>query len=206
MVRLLAFAVLTLSMMPTAATAQTKSPIARKDTAKSATQDTAAQNPRGQGDVPGDTLPRYGFGFGLGATFLGGHEVKAAIVENGLVRVTQEERVRVSAWLTTQYLFDRFPIGLYTSHGPFVAAEVGSDVNVIHSLAAGYMISWKRTALTDPKHHSALNLGVGVAVTHIQKLGSGLEEDAPLPEGVESIRYKTTSSISLLVLFSFTVL
>lgn len=86
--------------------------------------------------TPPENINSLGFGIGIGSTWLHTTNVQAAEVTNGLVRVVDDEKHQRSFWLETHYLLDRFRLGPYTSHGPFLAAQFNGDNGIFDALAA----------------------------------------------------------------------
>jgi hypothetical protein len=148
---------------------------------------------------------QLGIGVGVGAMFLDDTNIKDTTIENGIVRVTSEEDVNKSVWLETHYLIDKYRFGPYTSWGPFLALQVGSENDVFDSIAFGVMVSWKRTPISDTGNKNAFNIGVGWASTKVDVLGDGIEENQSLPTGIESVRTKEIDTGGPVLMFSFSV-
>jgi len=148
---------------------------------------------------------QFGFGVGIGIARLNNKNIKSTVIENGIVRVTDEEDVSKSIWLETHYLFDKHKFGRYTSHGIFIGVQLGSEDNLFDAFSFGYMISFKRTPIGDNANKSAFNIGIGWSNTKINILGDGIIENAALPTGAESVRTKTIDTNGPILMFSFSV-
>ena len=91
--------------------------------------------------------------------------------------------------------------------GPFIALQPGSN-NIIESVGVGWMFGFKRTAVlkgTEPLPvGDSFNIGVGALLDIKQKvLGDGIRANEPLPAGETDIRYRETSQIGAVVIFSY---
>ena len=157
-------------------------------------------------------LKGLGFGVGVGAVFdVGGPDrVKSAYVDSqGIVRVQEEDSVRVGAILETHYLFG-LDNKLFVKepnrtrvfyHGPQVSALLGE--NIIDGIGVGYIIALRRV---NPESRNyalkSFNIGVGAMIQpDVQTLGDDLEENEPLPAGGQ-IRFKTSSKTGIYAMIS----
>lgn len=152
---------------------------------------------------------------------------------NGIVRVEQDSNTRANFMLESHYFFKTtsdFPVGWLLGWlpgecwqdkftfvkagqwgwGPFVAIQPGT-ANIIQAVGIGAMIGWKAPdAISIPKSEgsfragNSFNLGVGVMLDVKQRvLGDGIHANQPLPAGETEIRYRETSQIGALILFSY---
>lgn len=82
--------------------------------------------------------------------------------------------------------------------GPFIAVQPGTD-EIIEALGGGFMVGLRRQ-----KGLGSFNLGFGVVVDpSVKVLGSGIEEDKPLPTGETQIRFREKTQAGFLILASF---
>lgn len=145
----------------------------------------------------------FGLSLGAGVIIPEQKNISDAIVSNGIVRVTDEQRAIPSLWLTTHWTYrpTRF-----TGYGPFIGLGMNTDQGLFSGMALGGMVSLTHKAW-EPRgtKQSSLNIGVGYGIQKIKVLGNGITEDALLPENEESIRFKNKYSHGPVILFSFTV-
>jgi hypothetical protein len=154
-------------------------------------------------------LSGFGFGIGISLTIDTGENdrIKSAEVDaNGIIRVSEEQNKIARFVLETHYFFTpknsffKLVDGGQWGHGPFICIQPGD--NIIDAVGAGWMIGFKRKPTPSGLGPEAFNLGVGVVVDpRVQVLGDGLNENEPLPPG-DSIRYKNTSQMGIIVVFS----
>ena len=172
----------------------------------------------------------FGFGIALGAVIdVGGRDriESAKLDPNGIVRVEQDSNTRANFMLESHYFFTpdwKFPFGWFPwsiwvqdklgwveakqwGWGPFITVQPGSN-NIIESVGIGYMIGFKRTAIlkgTEPLPvGDSFNIGVGALLDIKQKvLGDGIHSNQPLPTGETELRFKETSQIGAVVIFSY---
>lgn len=173
-----------------------------------------------EADVNPAPGPLAGFGLaaGLGVISLNDPDISDVSVENGVVRVGTEEKLKNGFWLETHYTFAK---GKYVArknskgatvyrnralyHGPFLGVQVTDGTDFLKTVGLGYMMSLKRNR-DDPDDKGAFNLGLGVCNTQIQELDGGAVEGQPLPEGQESVRLKKKNVVGGMLVFSFTFL
>lgn len=146
------------------------------------------------------------FSFGLAVLNYSSPYVKQAEVLGGNVRITDTVDQRITPWLQAQYIFDGWwPGSSHIKPGIFVGVGLGSESNFLETFGIGGMISMKRTSWGDKVNTGALNIGLGVYTSKVQKLADGIEEGQPLPTGVESIRFKTESDVGIMLNLSFSI-
>lgn len=173
-------------------------------------------------------LEKFGLGVAMGAVIdVGGRDriESASLDPNGIVRIEQDSNTRANLMLEGHYFWSPdidFPIGFTTDKGekwfswtkngnwgfgPFIAIQPGSQ-NIIEAVGAGVMIGFKRTAIlsgTKPLPvGDSFNLGVGAMLDVRQKvLGDGIRVNERLPAGETAIRFRETSQIGAVILFSY---
>jgi hypothetical protein len=125
-------------------------------------------------------------------------EIVTATIENGIVRVVEKRSMRASPWLQTGYVWPGN--GNSVSWGFFVGAEVLSGNKLINAVGIGPLMQIKRSDGSNGK--KPINLGVGIHWSTMQVLGNGLSEDQKVPEGTETIRYKSITKPGVVINFS----
>ena len=154
-------------------------------------------------------LGKFGFGLGIGVTALDREEIRDAVIENGIVRITDEEDVSRAIWLETHYTWDGWAQEkwkrTHTAPGVFFAVQASDDDSLFDAVAFGGLISFKRTRLSDKSNKLAFNIGLGIANKKIQVLGDGFAANEAIPDGVEGIRYKEIDETGPVLMFSFSV-
>jgi hypothetical protein len=156
-------------------------------------------------EVP-EGLQNLGFGVGIGLSGLFTPEVNEAVVENGTVRITDEQWTRREFWFETHYLIYQsclFEINRPYGHGPFAAISVLNDQGLFNSVGLGWLVSLKRTEATDLENKSAFNVGVGVQFTGFDVLRDDLVEGEKIPAGAENNLLKRVDGLGWLIMFSF---
>jgi len=163
-------------------------------------------------------LAGFGLAAGLGVISLNDADISDVSVENRVVRVGTEEKLKNGFWLETHYTFAK---GKYVAsknaagvtafrnraffHGPFLGVQVTDGTDFLKTVGLGYMISLKRNR-DDPEDKGAFNLGLGICNTQVQELDGGAIEGQPLPEGQESVRLKKKNVVGGMLVFSFSFL
>lgn len=166
-----------------------------------------------------------GFGGGYGGVFnFGSSRVKEAELVAGTVRVKEDSDIQFGPILELHkfmwplksenlvqmgaewVLVERIPsrckgtgavrkVALI-SMGPFVPLRLGE--NVVESFGAGLAFGFRKA-----ENDTSLNLGLAIVFDpRVQVLGEGIEPNAALPAGETEIRYRTTSKVGLLAMFS----
>ena len=171
----------------------------------------------------------FGFGIALGAVIdVGGRDrIESAILDpTGRVRVEEDSNVRANFMLESHFFFTpefKFPFGFIPCEnlknvfgwvetgnwgfGPFVAIQPGSN-NIIDSVGVGGMVGFKRPKSIGGSAPlgvgDSFNIGVGALIDIKQKvLGDGVRANEPLPAGETALRFKETSQIGAVVIFSY---
>ena len=173
----------------------------------------------------------FNFGVGIGVNMLDDEHVIDASVVNDEIHISNAESNRVQLWLEGHYLFgsdftkwecangclvlnldgevEEIPSkGHYYRHrrfyhGPFFAVQVSDGDSLINGAALGYMMSFKKTDLSDSKSDRYFNVGLGVSTSKVRTLGNQKEGDAVGAN--EQISFKTESVTGILLLFSVNV-
>ena len=173
-------------------------------------------NAAGPNDPPpeGNFFTKLGVGGAVGWTHnLGKTIVKGASSPNGIVRIDSEQNDQVRPWVEVHAWFYEWnewggmdandPLAAEKKNrwgiGPFFAVAPGA--NFVDSVAMGLMLG--RKYKTESESNLSFNLAVGAALNlNQQTLADGFNANQPLPPGETSVRYKTTSTGALLVMFS----
>lgn len=170
-------------------------------TAQPADQPAAAPS----GDPAPDPLKSLNLGVAIGVNFnVGSNRVSSADVVNGVVRVNEDDNTSLAIVGEGHYFFHpggRF-LGLDADHwgvGPFFAAVVNEST--LKSFGVGAMMGFKPS---EAGGH-AFTVGLGVAFTPDTKvLGDGVFANKPLPTGETTVRFKTTTATSLMLIVGTT--
>jgi hypothetical protein len=165
----------------------------------------AAADGMGAGNLEG-----LGFGFALGATYFSEENVKTAVAQQNIVRVTDGDRAALGFWLELHHFWgwgtpdgkdDRgmpsYPYGL----GPFLAVQLNGDRTVLQSIGVGFMVGARK----EKSSTNAFNLGIGLSVSQINVLSDGLVKNQPLPSGFTDVttKSKVVGGVFLITSFSF---
>lgn len=181
----------------TAADSVTAKETAQKviDARNDLTNDTAQQK-----DTLKDTLKDFNFAVGLGAHYLtGSPDVLEHSVDNGVLRITNEEKYKLGLWLSTNTFLDttKFCAPLMNSciisndahkirWGFFVATQLGNSSNsgILNSLAVGLSFMANHTRSDYVAAGTApLVFQLGYGLTRIQTLADGYTNGMTLPAG-----------------------
>lgn len=143
------------------------------------------------------------WGIGLSvSTKLGkkGRAIDEAQLVNGIVRVTSERDVVPRLMLERHwYLQDKDFLGGMV--GVFVGTSLLGEKKLLDSVSLGLIWGFKPRGQQKVRH----NIGIGLAVEpYSRTLGDGLEINAPLPAGENSIRYKEKNRMAAVVFYTFT--
>lgn len=158
-------------------------------------------------DAPAGTGPLKSLNLGLAVGVdwnVGSDRVSSADVVNGVVRVSNDNNTNLAIVGEAHYFLH--PGGTFwgvdSDHwgvGPFLAAEVTDST--LKSFGVGAMLGLKPIATGD----HAITFGLGVAWTPgTQVLGDGVFANRPLPAGETTIRFKTTTTTSLMLVVGTT--
>jgi hypothetical protein len=132
-------------------------------------------------------LKSFNFAVGLGALFLrNGNDILNSAVDNGVLRVTNEERYKLGFWLSSATFFkpEWLDNALGLRHGLFMAAQVGSGNNadVLNSFAVGYTLA----SSEKPRGGAGtaqLAFQIGYGLTRIQTFANGYAAGMTMPTG-----------------------
>jgi hypothetical protein len=157
---------------------------------------------------PGDELWRY-FSAGFLVNSYSDQIVHKAEIRNGVVRVTDSQKVQVGIGLQAYYPLFLWPRlisydnrvtwvkGSELSFGPYVGVAIGSD-NIIDSFAIGLAYSQRRT-------FGGFRIGVGYAVDpKVQRLADDFKDGQAAPDGATQASLKDESTGALQIMVSFT--
>jgi hypothetical protein len=177
-----------------------------------------------------ERLRGFGFGIALAAVIdVGGRDriESASLDPTGRVRVEADSNVRANFMFESHYFFTpnwSFPLGWLPKDtwaqdklgwveknnwgwGPFVVIQPGSN-NIIESVGLGWMVGFKRTTVFKGTEAlpvgDSFNIGVGALIDIKQKvLGDGIRANELLPAGETALRFKETSQVGAVVIFSY---
>jgi len=151
----------------------------------------------------------FDWGIGVGVAFGDDQRVETAVIENGVVRVTEDDTDEARILLEIHKFFTPFEnkdIGV----GPFAMVTAGgTGGDVLSSFGLGIMIGFRRDSDDSIKSTStssaSWNLGIGLVLDNdVMVLGDGIRANEALPEGVTDIRFKKESQDALAIIFSTT--
>lgn len=163
--------------------------------------------PKGKDEPPSATDSNFFKNLGIGGAVgwthnLGRTRVETVSAPNGIVRIDQDKNNLARLWVETHTwvhewdLIDKDTKKYRWGHGPFVGVAVGS--NFVDAVGAGWMIGRRYG-----DSNTSFNFAIGGALElNAKVLGDGVNANQPLPPGETTVRTKTTSVGSLLVLFS----
>lgn len=146
---------------------------------------------------------QFGVGISLTHDIGNNKRVGRATVVNGVVRVTEEENDIARVMLESHYFFTPDCDFLVPKNqwgwGPFISLQPGTN-EIIEAVGVGLMLGFKRESNT----LSSWNIGLGFVIDpSVSILGDGITENEALPVGEQTVRFKETSQIGLLLLTSF---
>jgi hypothetical protein len=168
-----------------------------------------------------------GMGVGVGGFFFTEPDVVATSLDPGtnIVRITEQHQREASFWLEIHDTF--IPFSLITqldgikdmTFGPFAALQLGGTSGSITSFAVGGMLYFptrrvevnpddgKPTGKVDTPTSviPGFGLGIGYGWTQVHSLGDGINENQPLPAGLNAVRLKQTDIGGIVVMLSTTV-
>jgi hypothetical protein len=156
--------------------------------------------------APAEGLGGFGFGLGYGAIALRGTgDVRAAVIDNGTVRVTEQERQKLGVWLSTSWACDRCGFGAKTSigFGPFLAVQLGGNESTVSSVAAGIGFSFRNRRGHDGKAQFPLDVQIGYAQTKAKQLADGYRDGEAPPAGATQALLKSVTKGGPLLLVSY---
>jgi len=148
-----------------------------------------------------------GLSWGMGVSWTldnKNNRVNKAEVIDSLVRVTDEDNVKVRLLAELHYFFElptkwQEKYGTTCHWGPFVAIDT-QDFKKLDGAGGGVMLGFR-----NEKVSKSFNIGIGWMVDQNSKeLGTGLEEGKPLPAGAKDLWYKTRSQGGMVLITSFT--
>jgi len=146
---------------------------------------------------------QFGVGVSLTDDIGNNKRVGRATVVNGVVRVTEEENDIARVMLESHYFFtpdfDFLVSKEQWGWGPFISLQPGTN-EIIEAVGVGLMLGFKR----ESHSLSSWNIGLGFVIDpSVSILGDGVKENQPVPVGEQTVRFKETSQIGLLLLTSF---
>jgi hypothetical protein len=137
------------------------------------------------------------FGLGLGAIFLSKADVLGTTVDNGTVRVIDEESQKLGVWLTTSWVNGSWPSN-DIKIGPFVGIQLGGNKAFLNSLAVGLDLSFMKV-----KYGLPLDFQLGWAWTRTTQLANGYADNATLPAGSNTVLTKEVISNGFVFITSY---
>jgi len=158
------------------------------------------------------------FGLGAAVFMLNRAHIDEAVVQGGVVRVTKQRDDKVSLWLQANALFENLNILDFLSDriipGVFVGLGGGPNAEFLDTFGGGALIAIPTCSKSStPKEggekegaeqcRKSLNIGAGYFTSTVRRLGDGIKEGEPLPEGVEGIYFKDRSASGWMFTVSF---
>jgi len=151
-------------------------------------------------------LKAFNFAVGLGMLSLSKNksDIQAAVVDNGVVRVTHEEQTKLGLWLTTNTFFGE---GFRYRWGAFVGTQLSGDDRLLNSFALGLSVASSRVnkaSQRDKSGNAPLVFQLGWGWTRVQRLAGGYADGTPLPAGSSQpvLKKETAGGPVLLVSYS----
>ncbi len=129
-------------------------------------------------------LSGYNFAVGIGALYLVNKapDILGTTIDNGVLRITNQEQYKLGFWLSTNLFFNAKPWGIQP--GAFFAVQMGSGSNTdtLNSMAVGLALTSASTSASKGAAGNApLVFQVGYGLTHIQTLASGYANGMTMP-------------------------
>lgn len=137
------------------------------------------------------------FGLGVGVIILDKPDVVKTTVDNGKVLITEEEKQKLSLWLTSSWVNSDWP-SKNVQIGPFVGLQLGGESAFINSLAVGLDLSFMKVRYGLP-----LDFQVGWAWTRTTQLADGYENNQNLPTGSTAVVTKDGVSDGFVFIASY---
>jgi hypothetical protein len=168
--------------------------------------------------VPEPGLDGFQFTAGLGVIHTGKKEsVVSTTVDNGVLRVTERQKVQNGLWLASHMFTDSCLDMDETSKtckqhkksrfGAFVAAQIGGsaeggDSKLVQAIAIGASYTYM-TRLSNTSGSAPLVFSVGVASVPVRTLAQSYEDNKPLPSGSNQPVIVTKNVFAPLVMVSY---
>lgn len=154
-----------------------------------------------------DSLKGFNFAVGVGTILLQGTDIRAAVVDQGVVRVTDEEKYKIGLWLSTNTYFAQSD-SKRSRWGLFLATQLGGSGNnsdLLNSFAVG--LSFASQPGTNQSKGSPGNaplvFQIGYGVTRIQTFADGYSNGMVLPAGTSQPLMKKTTRDGAVLLVSY---
>lgn len=150
-----------------------------------------------------DNLKGFNFAAGVGSISLKTPDIRAAVVDQGVIRVTDEEKLKLGLWLSTNTYFfqtttNRSRVGL------FLATQLGGggSSDLLNAFAIG--LSFTSNHISNAKPGNApLVYQIGYGITRVQTFADGFSNGMTLPSGTSQPLFKKTTREGLVALVSY---
>ncbi len=137
------------------------------------------------------------FGIGAGVVLLSDADIMKTTIDNGRVRVTNEEKEKLGFWLTSSWVNNSWP-SEDIQIGPFVGLQVGDNKDFLNSLAVGLNLSFMKV-----KYGLPLDFQIGWAWTKTTQLANGYKDNELLPTGSTKIITKDVVNDGVVFIASY---
>jgi hypothetical protein len=167
-------------------------------------------------------LDGFKFAVGIGRIDLRGRpDITGAVVDQGVVRVTGEERYKLGMWVSTNTYFGSFGMpwgeaGRFRA-GAFMGAQLGDNDRIVNSFAVGLSLTTRKAQaqIKAPGAEGAGSAGgsgeaplvfqVGRAWTRTNALPNGYVEGSAPPGSATQVPLKKTTQRGLVLMVSYTL-
>lgn len=150
-------------------------------------------------------LKGFNFAAGIGTLYLSNHpDILATTIDNGVLRVTSDEKYKLGLWLSSHTYFDAEIWGINKNSpghchtncfGLFAATQLGGDNSgVVNAFAVGLAYTptrEHRQAADSSPGLARLVFEAGFGWTRIQTLADGYTNGMTLPTGNQPVMKKT---------------
>lgn len=153
-----------------------------------------------------DSLKVFNFAVGVGTIILDKNDIRAAAIDQGVVRTTDEEKYKIGIWLSTNTYIK---VTGNSRYGLFLATQLGGGGNnsdILNSFAIG--LSWtssKRPAGSTSLGNAPLVFQLGYGITRIQRYAEGYGDGQPLPAGANLPLMRKTTETGPVLLVSYSL-
>jgi hypothetical protein len=148
----------------------------------------------------GEDFKGLGFSAAVAVSFYGDSRIQTAELIDGYVRVTERSNITTTLMLETHYFFTKGPqVESRWGVGPYIGI-VSSNSEIIDAFSIGCLLGL-RPSLDNRK---SFNIGAGIVWDpNGTKLGNGLNENEPLPDGTTDLYYESGGMAGFQIMASF---